>query len=215
MIDRSLATEALLQRTHTGDGAALDALLADNLEWVRQRVRARLGPLLRQRGQTEDYLQDVVVDLLRNGPRFVVRDQSCFRALLTRIVENVLVDRWHWLHRARRNVDRERPLEAGAVLDLDLPTSGGTRPDDAAARAEDREWLHLALELIPAADRQVLWLREWEGLSFPAIAGELEITEDAARMRLNRALPRLATQLERLRAGRLAESLDVAERLAE
>jgi RNA polymerase sigma-70 factor (ECF subfamily) len=201
------STDALLQRTRAGDQDALQALLTINLDWVRQRVRERLGPLLRQRGQTDDYLQDVVVDLLRNGPRFVVRDQERFRALLCRIVENVLTDRWHFLHRQCRSVDREQPLAEDPVIDLDLPSAGGTRPSEAAARAEEREWIHLAMELLPAMDRRVLWLREWEGQAFPAIAATMAIAEDAARMRFARALQRLGQKLELLRAGRLGEAL--------
>lgn len=199
-------TEVLLQRTHGGDDGALHALLVVNFDWIRQRVRDRLGPLLRQRGQTDDYLQDVVLDLLRNGPHFVVRDQQRFRALLCRIVENVLTDQWHWMHRQCRSIERERPLP-DAVLDLDVPAQTGTRPSEAAVRAEERQWLHLALELLPAVDRRVLWLREWEGQSFAAIAAAVGIGEDAARMRFARAVQRLGQKLELLRTGNLDRAL--------
>ncbi|HEX5051375.1 MAG TPA: sigma-70 family RNA polymerase sigma factor [Planctomycetota bacterium] len=206
------ATDVLLRRSHHGDRAALDALLAANLDWVCKRVHDRLGPLLRAKGETQDYVQDVVVDVLRSGPRFVTADQAQFRALLCRIVENVLSDRWHGLHAQRRAVTRERPLPSDTVLGLDAPSAGTTRPGEAAARAEDAEWIHLAMELLPAADREILWLREWTGQTFPAIATGLGITEDAARMRYQRALPRLAERLELLRAGRLAEALAAADR---
>lgn len=200
-------TDVLLRRSHQGDRAAFDALLAANLDWVCRRVRDRLGPLLRAKGETQDYVQDVVVDVLRSGPRFVTADQAQFRALLCRIVENVLSDRWHGLHAQRRAVTREQPLQSDTVLGLDAPSSGTTRPGEAAARAEEAEWIHLAMELLPAADRQILWLREWSGWTFPDIAKELGIAEDAARMRFQRAVPRLAEQLELLRTGRLAEAL--------
>ncbi len=201
------ATDVLLRRSHAGDRAALDALLAANLDWVCKRVHDRLGPLLRAKGDTQDYVQDVVLDVLRSGPRFVTADQAGFRALLCRIVENVLSDRWHGLHAQRRAVSREQPLPSDTVLALDAPSAGGTRPSEAAARAEQAEWIHLALELLPAADRQILWLREWSGRTFPEIAAQLGIAEDAARMRFQRAVPRLAEQLELLRAGRLADAL--------
>jgi RNA polymerase sigma-70 factor (ECF subfamily) len=198
------ATDLLLRSTHAGDSRALERLLAANLDWVRQRVRGRLGGVLRDRGQTDDYVQDVVVDVLRSGPRFVTGDQQQFRALLVRIVENVLSDHWHWLHAQRRSVEREVP---GDALELDGPPAASTRPSEAAARAEDAQWIRLAMELLPADDRQVLFLREWEGLSFPRIAAALGIAEDAARMRFQRAVPRLARKLDLLRAGRLAAAL--------
>jgi RNA polymerase sigma factor (sigma-70 family) len=204
------ATDVLLRRSHGGDRAALDVLIAANLDWVCERVHDRLGPLLRAKGETQDYVQDVVLDVLRSGPRFVTADQAQFRALLCRIVENVLADHWHGLHAQRRDVSRERPLPSDSVLELDAPSAGTTRPAEAAARAEETEWIRLALELLPAADRQILWLREWSGRAFPDIARELGIAEDAARMRFQRAVPRLAEQLERLRAGRLADALAAA-----
>ena len=42
-------------------------------------------------------------------------------------------------------------------------------------------------------------MREWQGMEFGAMGQVLGISEDAARMRFHRALPRLAAQLERIR----------------
>ena len=96
-------TEALLRASHAGSREALDALLAENLDWLRARVKARLGAELRDLAETADYVQDVLVDVLRCGPRFVTRDVAQARALLARIVENVLSDRFHWFHAAKRS----------------------------------------------------------------------------------------------------------------
>ena len=53
----------------------------------------------------------------------------------------------------------------------------------------------------------VLW-REYRGESFQEVAKRLGLSEDAARMRFNRALPKLAKKLEHLRAGRVGAALE-------
>ncbi|MCU0866844.1 MAG: sigma-70 family RNA polymerase sigma factor [Planctomycetes bacterium] len=195
-------TRQLLQRWHQGERAAIDALIARDLPWIRDHVHARLGPLLRARGETMDYLQDAILDVLHYTPRFVTDDRRQFRALVARIVENHLRDA-HDHHAAlRRTPVKERPVPSDSVLDLGAAASTVTRPDAAAERNEQEAWVRLALELLEPADREVLLLRQWQGLEFAAVGERLGIAEDAARMRFQRALPKLARQLEALRAGK-------------
>jgi DNA-directed RNA polymerase specialized sigma24 family protein len=78
----------------------------------------------------------------------------------------------------------------------------------AAMVQRDLAWVRLALELLDPDDRAVIVLREYRDLSFGEIAQFLGTTEDVARMRFARALPRLARCMEKLRAQRIAELLD-------
>ncbi len=68
---------------------------------------------------------------------------------------------------------------------------------------DQRAGLQLAIELLAPDDRRVILLRVWQQLEFGAIAALLGIAEDAARMRFQRALPRLAGTLEELLGGRV------------
>lgn len=194
-------TRVLLQRWHAGDRAAIDVLVARDLGWIREFVRGRLGPLLRARGETMDYVQDAIVDVLRYVPPFVTSDRARFRALLARILENHLRDAHDHHAAARRAPERERPLPSESVLDLDGGRRPATAPGSAAERSEERAWVRLALELLEPEDREVILLRQWHELEFGAIAQRLGVSEDGARMRFHRALPRLAQKLERLRRG--------------
>jgi RNA polymerase sigma-70 factor (ECF subfamily) len=85
--------------------------------------------------------------------------------------------------------------------------TGATRPSAAADRNEKRAWIRLALELLDTADRDVVLLRQWDGLSFAEVGERLGIREDAARMRFERAVARLARLVARLRAGEIAQVL--------
>jgi RNA polymerase sigma factor (sigma-70 family) len=65
--------------------------------------------------------------------------------------------------------------------------------------------VRLALELLDPRDRDVVLLRQWKELSFAEIAEELGISESGARMRFQRALPKIAKQVAALREGRVDE----------
>ena len=194
-------TMELLRRWHAGDHQALDDLVARELPWIRDYVQGRLGPLLRARGEVDDYVQEAMLDVLRYGPRFVTDHPAAFRRLLSRIVENTLRDMADWHGAERRALHRERQLPSDSVLHLDRPFETVTRPSEAAERNEQTAWVALAMELLDPDDRRVILLRQWEGLEFADVGQRLGLTEDAARMRFQRALPRLARRLDELRAG--------------
>lgn len=197
----------LLRRTHAGDRAAFEALLVRELPYIRERVHRRLGAALRARAETGDLVQDALLRLLEYGPRFLVSNDAHLRALLARIVENVIRDGADRASALRRGRSRERALERDSVLELDPPADSPRRPSTAAARNEERAWIPLALELLETADRRLLVEREWDGRPFADIAAGLGVTEDAARMRYGRALARLARAIDALRTGRLDEIL--------
>ena len=200
-----------LQQWHAGDRTGLDRLLERDLPWVRERVRARLGPLLRGKGELDDFVHDAMIEVLQYGPRFVVSDRDQFRALVARITENTLRDHAVRLRSMKRDVARERPVVTDSVLQLDPPVDSVARPSALVHEEQERAWIRLAIELLAPDDRDLVRMREWEELSFTEIGERLAVSEDAARMRFHRVLPRLARQVERLRAGELPELLRAAE----
>ncbi len=195
-------------RLHRGDDAALQQLLTDHLDWIAGQVRRRLGRAARRDGDTEDYVQLTLCEVLRSGPRFACDDPVAFRALLARIVENTLIDRVRYLHRQQRDRRREQGLPSGSVVVLGAFADPATAPPAKVAAQEEREWLRLALELLEPDDRLVVRLRDWEECSFAAVGERLGIAEEAARKRYARALPKLARKLEDLRQGRWQAAAD-------
>ncbi len=201
-------TLQLLKLWHTGDRQALDVLIERHLPWVEQYVRHRLGPELRRAGDTQDFVQDAMIHVLEYGPKFVTEDDNQFRRLLARIVENSLCSKHRYICRLRRDQRREKGLGSDTVLSLDPPQKCVTKPDDRAEQNEKVAWIRLAIELLSPSEREILWLREMEGLTFPEVAKRIGTTEDAARMRFKRALPSLAIKVSELRGGKLASILD-------
>jgi RNA polymerase sigma factor (sigma-70 family) len=206
-MDPDPSIDALLQRWHAGDREALAEIVQLELPFVREHVHRRLGDRLRERAQTEDFVQDAMVDVLRNGPRFAIAGRAQLRALLARIVENVLCDAHERAGAKKRGGGRDQALPSDSVLERDRPARSVTSPSEAAQRGERAAWVRLALELLEPEDRRVVYLRQWLDLPFEEVGARLGLSPDTARMRFNRALPRLAQKLELLRAGRLAEAI--------
>lgn len=205
-------TRQLLVRWHEGSQEAMAELVRQEQAFVTAHVRRRLGSLLRRQHDTQDIVQQTMLQALRSAPRFLLSDRDQLRGLLARMVENTLRATARQQQRHKRDVRREQPMEplpvdtSGSVIDLD-PPSAGTDPGAAADRGEVRAWVRLAIELLDADDREVIVLREYEQLSFGAIAERLGEAPDTVRMRHRRALPKLAAAMTKLRSGRLQELL--------
>ena len=208
MDERDQQTFHLLERWHRGDRIALNEILRRDLPWIRAHVQRRLGDRLRQKGETTDFVQDAMLEVLRYGPRFLMSDRQQFRALMCRIIENVLRGGNRWFQTRRRQIARERPLPDDSVLCLDPPDrSSVVRPSRAAEAEERGAWVRMALELLDPDDREVILRRQWHEQSFAEIGADLGLAEDAARMRYRRALPRLYRAIRNLRGGRITELL--------
>lgn len=194
-------TYQLLHRWHGGDPEALDGLVRKNLGWIRERVEHRVGDMLREKADIDDFVQEAMVEILRYGPRFVMSNRAQFRGLMAKVIENVIRGQYDRFTALRRELHRERPVPSDTVLNLDPPQISVTRPSQNIQRKEGAAWVRIGLDLLEPAQREIIVLRQWEGLSFKAIGERLGITENTARMRFQRAVQRLAQVVRKARGG--------------
>jgi len=103
-----------------------------------------------------------------------------------RVAGNCLANLRRGERRRARLVDKVGRSAARHVVDLHEPPDPG---------------LHRALRTLAAADQEVLRLWAWEDLSPAEIATVLDISANAASIRLHRAKGRLATALGKVPAG--------------
>ncbi|MBK7874802.1 MAG: sigma-70 family RNA polymerase sigma factor [Planctomycetes bacterium] len=187
-----------MQRWYAGDAGALERLVADNLDWMREHVRRHMPAELRPKCDSTDFVHDGVVKLLRFGPRYAPASRAQFRAFVAEVLVNVVRSQRGAWSAARRDLAREQALpDHPDDAPADARVSG--QPDRAAERAELRSWLELALELLPPLDRRLVELRLHDERTFVEIAAELGLdSADAARKRLQRVLPELAVLVKRL-----------------
>jgi RNA polymerase sigma-70 factor (ECF subfamily) len=208
MNDGNTKTFRYLALWNEGDRKGLDALIKRHLPSIRAEVRKRMGPVLRGKGETQDYVQDAMVEFLKYGPRFTLSNEAHFRALLRTIVENALRQKPHWFTARRRDIAREHPLPSGTVLSLEPMQSPRRTPSLSAAQHEQEAWVRLGLEFLNPEYRQVLVLRKWDNLSFAQIGERLGLSEVAARMKHNRAVSRLGSVIFALRAGKISQLIE-------
>ncbi len=138
--------------------------------------------LLRDDHDAEDVVQDAMMKALR----FVGDYQAGnARGWLLTIVRNTA---FTWLQ-------RHRPHEVEPLAEVEAPAHA---PDEALIGAERRQALRSALERLPYELREVLVLRELDGMSYKAIADTVGAPIGTVMSRLSRARARLDSGLASL-----------------
>lgn len=194
----------LLQRWHGGDRVALADLVERDRAWVEQSIRKRRGAALQQLGETHDDVQDLMVKALQYSPKFLCANRLQFRALLVRMIQNLLIDKARGV--AARSLDRLEALQ-DSRLSLDPALVVATRPDEVAAKHEELAWMQLGLEFLDADDRDLIRRRQFQEQPFEVIGQALGAQANTVRMRFQRALLRLAGVVQRLQKGELERLL--------
>ncbi|MEZ5288561.1 MAG: sigma-70 family RNA polymerase sigma factor [Vicinamibacterales bacterium] len=177
-----LSDEALLGLAAGGDADAFDVFLLRHSASVFRLARA----LLRQPDEAEDVLQQTFLSAWRHAAQF--RGEASARTWLFAIARHAAV-------RHRRTRARE-PVDDAPIDDLGLEAGwGGPDPEAMAVAAEDRERLSRALAALTDEQREILTLRELEGLSGEETARVLGLGLAAMKSRLHRARLALAGRL--------------------
>jgi RNA polymerase sigma-70 factor (ECF subfamily) len=165
----------LVLRCQTGDEAAF----AELVERYHPRLRYYLGKMLGDAHRAEDALQEVWFDVFRGIPRLA--DPNAFPAWLYRIARG----------RAARELRKQQP----PCQLLDEAETAGAEENDFSA--EDAERIHVALNELAPAYREVLMLRFLEEMSYDAIAGVTGCALGTVRSRIHYAKRALRRALER------------------
>jgi RNA polymerase sigma-70 factor, ECF subfamily len=174
------------------DMAALGRLFEEHQARLLAMVRRRLDPALAARLSAEDVLSDAFLEARRKWAAFKARSDLTPYAWLYGIVRDRLIEAWRRENRACRAPGREVPWPDRSSMQLVLGLFGsGTGPSAEAAAADLQQRVLAALQLLKDRDREILWMRHHDDLSFPEIATVLDIAANAARVRYVRALDRL------------------------
>lgn len=146
------------------------------------------GLTLRLTGSPEDAMeltQETFFNAWRGLPSF--HQNSKFSTWLYRLATNATID---FLRREKRR--RNLPVSSLSIEEdddqriLDIPDHRFT-PQDEAERQELKEAVHRGLSKLSDEHRQVLVLRELNGLSYGEIAQVLDIEEGTVKSRISRA----------------------------
>ena len=142
--------------------------------------------LLEQPADAEDATQEVLLRVLDKARSFGGR--SRFSTWVYRLTVN------HCHNHRRQN--RRRAHDSLALVEPDQqPSSDQPGPRETLQRAEERHQLRALLAQLRPDHRDVLTLREVEGLSYDEIAEVLQIPSGTVMSRLSRARAQLAQWL--------------------
>jgi len=171
------------------DGAVIAQVLDGDIEQFAELVRRYQVRLYRyavsmvgDHDVASDMVQDAFIRAYTNLA--TCRDRERFRIWLFRTLRNRCFD--HLKDPRRRQVPIE---EAPPVADQ------REGPEDRIERAGVRAELRSALDRLPAVQREAFLMHYVEGLSYEDMAGMLEASVSALKMRVLRAREALSVQL--------------------
>jgi RNA polymerase sigma-70 factor, ECF subfamily len=182
------STQQLLSLVRQGDRDALERLYARCLPPLRRWARGRLPAAARGALDTQDLVQETILNSLRRLDRFDSRHEGALQAYLRQAVLNRIRDE------ARRFTRRPAAAEL-----TDSYESEAASPLDIAIGREGVARYEAALQLLRASDREAIIGRlelQYDYQELAVILGKPNA--NAARVAVTRALARL---MEHLNAG--------------
>jgi RNA polymerase sigma-70 factor (ECF subfamily) len=188
------AQAQFLERLRSGDAVAFNRLVEER----HGDIYALLYRLTEDPEEARDLTQETFLQAFRNIAGF--RGEADLRTWLYRIAVNQARNRWRWWKRRRR--DKTVSLDAPTSDDNSTPLSAGLANDTAAdpeeqALARERERALLAaLSTLSRPYREVILLRDIEGLSYEEVAQALDMNIGTVKSRLSRGRDELRRRLE-------------------
>lgn len=188
------STIHLIARARAGDNAALDQLFARHQAPLRRWARGRLPHWCRQLSDTDDLVQDALLQTFKRIEVFEPRGPGALQAYLRQAVFNRLRDELRRRGRQPPGIDLDSSSVDAASLMAD--TTGS--PLEQAIGRENLERYEVALSELRQEEREAIIGRIEMGYSYQELAEALgKPSADAARKATQRALIRLAEELRR------------------
>ena len=171
------SSDALLSAARRGDPDALNALL----ERHQGQIYRFSYRMCRDAEDAEDVLQDTLLTLARGVRDF--RGSASLSTWLFTVARSFCIKK----RRRSRSAPEESPLQSGDDGELAAEAIDPARlPDEVVAGRQVEAALEQAIRSLDPMYREVLLLRDVEGLTAPQVAEVLGITPQAVKSRLHR-----------------------------
>jgi RNA polymerase sigma-70 factor (ECF subfamily) len=179
----SAPDEELMLAYRAGDAASFDVLYARHKGGVFRYLRRQSG----NAAVAEELFQDVWMRLIDARARY--EPQAKFTTWLYTIAHNRLMDHFRSGRRAElvSYDDEDDPLPE---LIANTP-----QPDATLARKQEAARLLVAIDALPAAQREAFLLQQEADLSVEEIAAATGVSRETAKSRLRYAMAKLRAQL--------------------
>ena len=177
----------IVQRVLEGDTNAVEELV---LEYEKKVYNVALR-MLNNSEDAADMTQEAFIKAYNSLSGF--RGDSKFSVWLTRIVSNLCLDFMRSRNR-RPTVSLSMEDEDGEDVQLDIADTSQS-PEQLLERSLTRESVRRGLQSLPEDYREILLLREIQGLSYDEIAAALDIEVGTVKSRIFRGRKKLCDYL--------------------
>jgi RNA polymerase sigma-70 factor (ECF subfamily) len=181
-----MSDAALLRAAAAGDALAFETFMRQHQSPVHRYLLHFTNGAV----DLDDALQETFIAAWRSAGTFAGTDSA--RAWLYTIARNVV------RHQVRRRVDEPAHLESLEQLAEQAGWGCPADPRDAVDAQAARDLVRVAFARLPQEEREVLTLRELDGLSGEETAEVLQLSLPAMKSRLHRARIHLAAVLRAL-----------------
>jgi RNA polymerase sigma-70 factor (ECF subfamily) len=184
---------ALLVRLRAGDEAAFQTLVHE----LGPRLWTVVRRILRDEDDAREALQEAFISAFKGLASF--QEGARLSTWMHRIAVNAALMRWR--SKSRRlahetTVDDLLPAFTETGCHAEPIPTWAEQPADEAIRAETGALVREQIQKLPENVRIALVLRDIEGLSYEEVAQRLDVTPNAAKIRVHRARQALKTLLE-------------------
>jgi RNA polymerase sigma-70 factor (ECF subfamily) len=180
-------TAKLLERARDGDTAAIETLFARYLPRLQRWASGRLPRWARDLSDTDDVVQETLLQTFKRIDTFEARGEGAFQAYLRQAV----------LNRIRSELRQRRRNPEATGLDSNQ-VGPDPSPLEAAIGREAVERYEGALEDLRPEERELVVARIEMGYDYDELAEAFDRpTADAARKAVRRALVRLVEAMKR------------------
>jgi RNA polymerase sigma-70 factor (ECF subfamily) len=182
--DRNTTAE-LLVKIRDGDRSAENEIIRRNLPGLKRYARGRLPHSARERGDTDDLVQETVLKALPRLGTFESERTGAFQSYLRVSLNNRITDA------VRRSIRRP----AGDPL-VEVPDASPSPPEMIGAAEMEARYRN-ALKRLRPTDRPLVIAhveREWDSAKIAKAFGKP--STDAARVAVARAMQRLAREMQ-------------------
>ncbi|MBI2436526.1 MAG: sigma-70 family RNA polymerase sigma factor [Candidatus Magasanikbacteria bacterium] len=140
----------------------------------------------------EDVAQEVWVKVFKNLSKF--EKESSFSTWLYRVTKNVFID---YTRKNETKLSKMSTAEDGIITAIEADKQHD--PENVLLATERQEWMKEALNSLSPAHKEILSLRELEGLSYEEIGRKLQIAQGTVMSRLYHARKNFQTVYNKLK----------------
>ncbi len=180
------STDILLNRVRNGNREAVGELFEQFRSRLKLAVGLRMDGRLGTRVSLSDVVQEVYFDVEQQIDAYLKNPQITLYVWMRSLAWQRLIkiqQRHLTAHRRTVKKDFPLPMESSNALGRQLLVAAGSSPSQGVMKQELRQRVQQSIDQLKTEDREVILMREFEGMTNSEVAQSLGLSDSAATMR--------------------------------